>query len=229
MRLNAGSALAAAVRVWLCCLALAACSSPEAVRTDIAKVNQAPLCCRDLQQLGQGGRAALAGNGRLSESSPHFEFPSGRSPFVLADVPAGDGPRVLEVRQSAGDAVMIDGVPQLKFLPISVWFLDGSNRKIETPQKDLFLKQYSALSGRRLVRSVPIPPEAQAAILFDDGALLNRTVAIPVETPELYLALPKATAILPGGTAMVRTIMVPYGTFEAVLLGSGAPASGDSR
>ena len=229
MQRNCTGFYRAACGILVCGLVLAACSSPAVVNTEIGKLNRAPVCCRDLQELSHGSRVALAGEGNLNESSAHFEFASGKSPFVLADVPPGDGPRILEVRQRHGDAVLIDGVAQVKFLPISVLFLDGDNRPLAASQRDLILKQYSALSTNKLVRSVPIPPEARSVILFDDGTLLNRTVALPYQAPGTYLPLKGGGVVMtPGGTAMLNSIMVPYGGFETVILEGGESPAEDS-
>jgi hypothetical protein len=208
-------------RVWhalVSGLLLAGCSSPEVVKSDIGRLNAAPSCCRDLAEVGRSSRSAFSDAGSLNESSPHFEFPSGKSPFLLLDLPAGTGARTLDIRQRSGESVMIDGSPQLKYLPVKAWFVDATGGLIQPAQGELHLKQFSMLSANRLVRSVPIPPDARAAILFDDGALLNRTVAIPLDVPELAVAIPKAVVFLPGHKATLTTLMVPYGSFELVIL-----------
>jgi hypothetical protein len=149
-------------------LVIAACTSSSYI-SELQRLDSAPLCCEDSRQLPVSGALQTQLRVSLSDASPVFLFPSGRSrgfAFSLPDLP---GPYEIEMAaqpMGVGGVHPATGGLAQKYVYPAVLFLDADRKAIVDDHDDELIVECPGFACKfTLTGRVPVPAEARYAVV----------------------------------------------------------------
>ena len=185
-------------------LTLYSCATSPTAQMDA--LNAAPICCSGTRDLPVTGSLANEATLEISDSSPVFDFSTGRSRFAAVALPPAAAGRRLSLRTFVGPLTTVDGMGGHSYLFPVATFLDESRNIVGfSSPENLTAQCYGFGCTSTFVGSVRIPPTSRIAVIHTTPSAIGRTYIGSMSGPGTTVMIGRVPVNVTGsGDAPVR-------------------------